>query len=209
MQRRAWRAGRLGTEMRKRLHRPKESNHIDRVFRFALHLHRGGSTNTIVSGKTKLHYCETMSMYIVLDVDKKMTWTDERKNICPKSSLADLHETIHGTACGMYAMYLKQFSSYGCPSWLAFLETLAKQQANQTDGVTVSTTVEFVTDSGGDQDKMLHIARDVSTHNVFLLLCASPCLLHVRRLFVRDFVLQDERSDEVLECGRQDETLLA
>ena len=88
--------------------RPKESNHIDRIFRFALHLHRGDSTNTAVSRRTKVHNCETLSMYIVLDVDMKTTWTDARKNVCQKSTLADLHETTHGTACGMYATYLKQ-----------------------------------------------------------------------------------------------------
>ena len=55
------------------LYRPKQSNHIDRVFRFALHLHRGDYTNTVVSRRTKLHNCETMSMNIVLDVDKKTT----------------------------------------------------------------------------------------------------------------------------------------
>ena len=121
-----------------------------------------------------------MSMYI-----EKTTWTDVRKNVCQKSTLAYLHETIHGTACGMYAMYLKQLSSYGCPSWEASLETLAKQKANQPDGVTVSTTVVFVTDSGGDEDKMKHIARDASTLNVFLLLSALPCLLHLYHCIVK------------------------
>ena len=161
-----------------------------------------------------------MSMYIVLDVDKKTTWTDVRKNVCQKSTLADLHETIHGTACGMYAMYLKQLSSCGCPSWEASLETLTKQKANQPDGVTVSTTVVVVTDSGGDEDTMKHIARDASTPNVSVLLFALPCLLLlyqciVKRLltfadnFVRDLILQDERADEVLEYDRQDDTLLA
>ena len=87
-----------------KLYRPEASNHIARIFRFALHLHRGDSTNTVVNRRTKLHNCGTVSMYFVLDVDKKTTWTDVRKNVCQKSTLADLHETIHGTACGMYAM---------------------------------------------------------------------------------------------------------
>ena len=124
-------------------------------------------------------------MYIVLDVDKKTTRTDVRKNVRQKSTLADLHETIHGTACGMYAMYLKQLSSYGCPSWEKSLETLAKQTANQPDGVTVSTTVVFVPDSGGDEDKMKHIARGASTPNLFLLFSATPCLLHVYHCSVK------------------------
>ena len=124
------------------------------VFRFALHLHRGDSTNTIVNRRTKLQNCERMSMHYVLNVDKKTTRTDVRQNVCQKSTLADWHETIHGTTCSMYAMYLKQLSSYGNPSWEASLETLAKQKANQPDGVTVSTTVVCVTDSGGDEDKM-------------------------------------------------------
>ena len=42
-------------------YRPKESNHIDRVLRFALHLHSGDSTNTVVSRRTKLHNCERES----------------------------------------------------------------------------------------------------------------------------------------------------
>ena len=84
------------------------------------------------------------------------------------------------------------------------METLAKQKANQPDGVTVSTTVLFVTDSGGDEDTTKHIARDASTPNVLLLflLFALPCLLHllplhretlagVRGPFVRDLVLKD------------------
>ena len=58
------------------------------------------------------------------------------------------------------------------------METLAKQKANQPDGVTVSTTVEFVTDSGGDEDTTKHTARDASTPKVFLLLLALPCPLH-------------------------------
>ena len=124
-------------------------------------------------------------MYIVLDVDKKTTRTDVRKNVRQKSTLADLHETIHGTACGMYAMYLKQLSSYGCPSWEKSLETLAKQTANQPDGVTVSTTVVFVPDSGGDEDKMKHIARGASTPNLFLLFSATPCLLHLYHCSVK------------------------
>ena len=73
-------------------------------------------TEETFSRRTKLHNCDTTSMYIVLDVDMKTTWTDVRKNVCQKSTLTDLHETIHGTACGMYAMCLKQLSSYGCPS---------------------------------------------------------------------------------------------
>ena len=166
-------------DTQEKLHRPRESNHIDRVFRFALHLHRRDSTNAVASRRTKLHYCETMSMYIVLDADKKTTWTDVRKNVSQKSNLADLHETIHGTACGMYTMYLKQLSSYGCLSWEASLETLAKLKANQPDGVTVSTTVVFVTDSGGDEDKMKHIAWDARANNLFLLLLALPCSLHL------------------------------
>ena len=94
-----------------------------------------------------------MSACILLDVDKKTTWTDVRKNVCQESTLADLHETIH-------AMYVKQLSSYGRPSWVGSL-------ANQPDGVKVSTTVVFATDSGGDEDKMKHIARDASTPNLF------------------------------------------
>ena len=159
-------------------------------------------------------------MYIVLDVDKKTTWTDVRKNVCHKSTLADWHETIHGTACGMYAMYLKQFSSHGCLSWEASVETLAKQRANQPDGVAVSTTVVFVTDSGGDQDKMKNIARDAGTPNsFFVVVCFAvftalaplqlETLADVRRQFVRDLVLQGERSDDVLEYDRPDDTLLA
>ena len=46
-----------------KLYRPKESNHIDSVFRFAQHLDRGASTNTVVSRRTKVHKCETMSMF--------------------------------------------------------------------------------------------------------------------------------------------------
>ena len=87
------------------------------------------------------------------------------------------------------------------------METLAKEKENQPDGVTVSSTVVFVTDSGGDEDKMKHIASDASTPNVFLLLFALPCLLHLYHCI--DLVLQGEHSDEVLEYDRQDDTLLA
>ena len=119
-------------------------------------------------------------MYIVLHVDNKTTWTDVRRNVCQKSTLADLHETIHGTACGMYAMYLKQLSSYGCLSWEASVEALAQQKANQPDGLAVSTSVVFVKDSDQDEDKTKHIARDASTPDVFLLLLlALPCSLHL------------------------------
>ena len=111
----------------------KESNHIDRVFRFLLHLHRGDSTNTVVGRRTKLHNCETMFMFFCTGRrDKKTTWIDVRKNVCQKSILADLHGTIHGTACGMYAIYTKQLSSYGCLSWEESLETLAKQKSEST-----------------------------------------------------------------------------
>ena len=67
------------------------------------------------------------------------------------------------------------------------METLAKQKANQPDGVTVSTTVLFVTDSGGDEDATKHIARDASTPNVLLLLLlfALPCLLHFYHSIVK------------------------
>ena len=164
LQRHAWRAGRLGTVMRKR----NSKDQKDRNTLIAFFVSNCIFTEEI-SRRTKLHNCETMSMYIVLDVDKKTTWTDVRKNACQKSTLADLHETIHGTACGMYAMCLKQLSSYGCPSWEASLETLAKQKASEPDGVTVSTTGVFVPDSGGDEDKMRpHIAGDASTPNLVL-----------------------------------------
>ena len=66
------------------------------------------------------------------------------------------------------------------------METLAKQKANQPDGVTVSTIVVFVTDSGGDEDTLKHIAA--STHNLLLLmllLVALPCLLHVHHCIVK------------------------
>ena len=117
-------------------------------------------------------------------------------------------------------MYVKQLSLYGGPSSEACLETLAKQKANQPDGVTVSTTVVFVTDSGGEVDKMKHIARDAGTPNLFfVVVCLGVftalvplhrgTLADVRRLFVRDLLLQDERSDEVLEYHRQDDTVLA
>ena len=108
----------------------------------------------MVSRKTKLQNCETMSTYFVLDVNKNTTWIDVRKGVMQESTLADVHETNHGTVCGMYAMYLKQLSSYGS-SWEGSLETLT-QSANQLDGVTVSTTVVFVTDSGGEEDKLKH-----------------------------------------------------
>ena len=99
------------------------------------------STNTVVRRKAKLHDRETM------DVDKQTTWIAVRKQVMQKSTLADLHETTHGTACGMYAMYLTQLSSC-CFSRATSLETLTQQRANQTDGVTVSTAVVFDTDSG-------------------------------------------------------------
>ena len=51
--------------------------------------------------------------------------------------------------------------------------------------MTVSTTVVFVTDSGGDEHKMKHIARDASTPNLFLLLFALPCLLQMYHCIVK------------------------
>ena len=105
-----------------------------------------------------------MSTCIVLDVEKNTTWTDVRKHVMQKSGLADLHETNQGTACGTYAMYLKQLSSYGC----------LLQKANQPDGVAVSTNVVFVTDSGGDDP-----AKEASTPHFFLSLSVLPCLLHL------------------------------
>ena len=57
------------------------------------------------------------------------------------------------------------------------------------------------------------------TQFVFVVVCLAvfaalvplhrETLADVRRQFVRDLVLQDERSDEVLEYDRQDDTLLA
>ena len=157
-----------------------------------------------------------MSTCNVLVVEK-LTWTDVREKLCQKGTLADLHETIYGTACGTDAMYLKQLSSYRCLALEESLDTLKKQRANQMWVVSVSTTVVFVTDSGGDEDKIKHIARDASTTNLFLLF-AFPFSLHLHHCigkrsltftdFVRDIVLQDERSDEVFEFDRQDDTLL-
>ena len=71
--------------------------------------------------------------------------------------------------------------------------------------MTVSTFVVFVPDSGGDEDKMKHIARDASTPNLFLLLFALPGSLHMHHCIVkrpltfadylwRDLLLQDERT---------------
>ena len=59
-------------DAQEKLHSPKESNHIDRVFRFALPLHRGDSTITVVSRRTELHNCETMSPCI-------LCWTSTRR----------------------------------------------------------------------------------------------------------------------------------
>ena len=64
------------------------------------------------------------------------------------------------------------------------METLANQKANQPDGVTVSTTVVFITDSGGDGDTTKHIARDASTPTLFLLF-ALPCPLHLHHCIVK------------------------
>ena len=153
--RKAWHS-----DAQEKLYRLKEPNHIDRVFRFALHFLREDSTNTIVR------------------TAKNEAWTDVRKNVCQESTLADLHEAIHGTAFGLYATDVKQLSSYGRPSWV-------ESSANQPDGVTVWTTVVFVTDSGGDEDYMKHIARDASTPNLFLWLFALLCLLHLYRCIVR------------------------
>ena len=47
-----------------------------------------------------------------------------------KSTLADLHDTIHGTACGMHAMYLEEPFMEGSASWEGSLEMLTKQRAN-------------------------------------------------------------------------------
>ena len=51
----------------------------------------------------------------------------------------------------------------------------------------------------------------VFCHAVFAALVPlqRETLADVRRLFVRDVVLQDERSDDVLEYDHQDDTLLA
>ena len=58
-------------DAQEKLFRPKASNHIDCIFRFALHLRREEFTNTVVSRTMKLHYCETMCAFFVLDDDKK------------------------------------------------------------------------------------------------------------------------------------------
>ena len=52
------------------------------------------------------------------------------------------------------------------------------------DGVTVSATV-VVTDSGGDEDKMKHVAREASTPNFSLLFFALLWLLHLHHCIVK------------------------
>ena len=187
------------------LYRPEESSHIDRVFRFALHLHSGNSTNKVVNRRTKLRNCETMSTYVVQDVDKKTTWADVCKNVCQKSTLADLHETIHGTACGMYAMYLKQLSSYPCPSGEELLETLNVTESESTrwrDSFELcGVRPGFWRGRGQDET---HRKGCEHTQFVLVVVCLAGFTalapLHretpadVRRLFVRDLLLQDERT---------------
>ena len=72
----------------------------------------------------------------------------------------------------------------------------------------------FVTDSGADEDKMTHL-KVVFFVGVCFAVFTALVPVHrdkfadVRRLCVRDLVLQDELSDEVLEYDHQDDTLQA
>ena len=151
-------------------------------------------------------------MYMVLDVNKKTTRTD----VCQKSTLADLHETIHGTACGMYAMYVKQLSSYGCPSWEASLETPSESTRWRDSFDHRGVRHGFWWGRGQDET---HRKGREHTQFVFVVVCFAvfialvplprETLSGVRRQLVRDLVLQDERSDEELEYHRQDGTVLA
>ena len=71
---------------------------------------------------------------------------------------------------------------------------------------------------GRGQDET-HSTGCEHTQFVFVVVCLAvftalvplhlETLADVCRLFLRDFVLQDERSDEALEYDRQDDTLLA
>ena len=121
--------------------------------------------------------CETMSTYVVLDVDKKTTWADVCKNVCQKSTLADLHETIHGTACGMYAMYLKQLSSYPCPSGEELLETLNVTESESTrwrDSFDLcGVRPGFWRGRGQDETH-----RKGCEHTQFCSCCCLPCRVH-------------------------------
>ena len=67
---------------------------------------------------------------MVLYVDNKTTRIDVVNRVMQKSTLADLHDTIHGTACGMHAMFVEELFIVGCVSWEGSLETLTKQKAN-------------------------------------------------------------------------------
>ena len=192
MQRRAWGAGKLGTEMRKR-NSTDQKNRITLIASFDSHcIFTEQTPPAELSAEGRSCITAKQCPFFLLDVDEKTTWTDVRKNCLPEEHPGGFARDDPGHGMRHATMYLKQLSSYGCLSWEASLET----KANQPDGVTVSTTVVFVTDSGGDEDKMIYIARDASTPTLFFWWCALPSLLHlyhcivkrsdIRRQFVRD-----------------------
>ena len=168
-------------DAQEKLYRPRASNHIDRA---RLSIRTASSQRRLLP--TQLS-AEGRSCITAKQCPCILCWTSTRRRrglTCARMSASRASWRICTRRCGMYAMYLKQLSSYNCPSWEASLDTFAKKQANQPDGLTVSTTEVFVTDSGGDEDKMKHVARAASTPNLFLLF-ALTCSLHLYHCIVK------------------------
>ena len=111
----------------------------------------------------------------MLEVDKNTMWTDVRRHVMQKSILADLHQKNHGSACGMFAMYLEQLSSYGCLSG----EGSERESTRWRDSRCGRHGFRR------DEDKMKHHAKEASTPTFFVLFFALPCLLHLCHCIVK------------------------
>ena len=213
----AWRAGRLGTEMRQR-NSTDQKNRITLIASFDSHcIFTEGTPPTQLS-------VEGRSCITAKQCPCVLCWTSTRRRrglTCARMSARREHPggfarddpPARHAACT--PCICSSFNRTVAPSWEASLETLLKQKANQPDGVTVSTTVVFVTGfwCGRGQDET-HRQGDAGTPQfVFVVVCFAvftalvplhrETLADIRRQFVRDLVLQDERSDEVVEYDRQ------
>ena len=173
MQRRAWRAERLGTEMRKR-NSTDQTNRLTLIASFDSHC---------IFTPTQLS-AEERSCITAKQCPCFWCWTSTRRRrglTCARMSgrrapwrICTRRATARHAACTPCEA-----------AFIARLPFLGGVFGNARETESESTRWRdsfdhrvFVTDSGGHEAKMKHIARDASTPSLFLLLFALPCLLH-------------------------------